>query len=98
LATKDLPMTVYYVTHIRVDGPDNDCRIDRLKGYDTNGREWADSLDGIIKLVKAEWDFRTNHNGVSERIGVWVSSAGREYLKTYANGRWTDNLEALPRF
>lgn len=91
-------MTVYYVTHIREDGPDNDRRIDRLKGYDTNGREWADSLDGIIKLVKADWDFRTNHDGVSERIGVWVSSAGREYLKTYANGRWTDNLEALPRF
>lgn len=31
-------------------------------------------------------------------LGVRVSSAGNKYVQTYADGIWTDNLLALPRF
>lgn len=91
-------MTVYYVTHIRKDGPDRDRRIDKLKGYASDGREWVDDIDTIIDLVRRNWDFRTNANGLSQPIGVSTSSSDRPYLKTHANGYFNDNLEALPLF
>jgi hypothetical protein len=31
-------------------------------------------------------------------LGVRVSTAGNKYVQTYADGVWTDNLLALPRF
>lgn len=31
-------------------------------------------------------------------LGVRVSSLGNKYVQTYADGIWTDNLLALPRF
>lgn len=29
-------------------------------------------------------------------IGVWKSAYGNKYLRTHADGKWTDNLLALP--
>lgn len=29
-------------------------------------------------------------------VDVWVSAHGNKYLRTYADGKWTDNLLALP--
>jgi hypothetical protein len=34
--------------------------------------------------------------GNTAHIGVWPSAAGNKYLRTYADGKWTDNLLALP--
>ena len=30
------------------------------------------------------------------KIGVWTSVYGHKYLRTFADGKWTDNLLALP--
>jgi hypothetical protein len=36
--------------------------------------------------------------GAVAYLGVRVSYAGNKYVQTYADGIWSDNLLALPRF
>lgn len=31
-------------------------------------------------------------------VGVFAPKSGDKYVRTYANGNWTDNLLSLPRF
>lgn len=44
------------------------------------------------------YSFYTSVGGSSAWVGVWTDFLGHKYLRTYANGIWNDNLEALPRF
>ncbi|MEN4450123.1 DUF3892 domain-containing protein [Mycobacterium sp. SM3041] len=36
--------------------------------------------------------------GRQVRVGVVTPQVGPKYLRTYADGVWTDNLLALPRY
>ena len=38
------------------------------------------------------------HGGASAFVGVVRPSNGPNYVRTYADGIWTDNLLALPRY
>lgn len=38
------------------------------------------------------------HNGTWVYVGVCRPTGGQPYLRTHADGDWTDNLLALPKF
>lgn len=49
--------------------------------------DWIDNKGGAAKVTSGE-----------QSVDVGVVHAERPYLRTHADGEWTDNLLALPRF
>lgn len=86
-------MAEYQVTCIRRDGADQDRRIDRL-----GGPNWNDTIDNVIRFIE------TNAHSFFVSIGqgrayleVKVHPVSRrKYLRTIPDGRWDNNLYALP--
>jgi hypothetical protein len=53
--------------------------------------------DQVIAWIEAnQYQFYTRDNSGTAWIRVVRESGKRPYLRTYADGRWTDNLLALP--
>lgn len=49
--------------------------------------DWIDNKAGVAKVQSSPAD-----------VAVGVVDATPKYLRTHANGKWTDNLLSLPRF
>jgi hypothetical protein len=88
-----------YITNIRLSGGSGHEHITDVK--------WQQPSDGSVgQDTKAEMvDWIKNKNGVARvkdnsgnDIDVKVVNATPPYLRTQADGVWTDNLLALPRF
>lgn len=61
------------------------------------GTRWWWTTEAVIQSIEAKTNtFFTRVNGVRAEIGVVTPERGRRYLRTYADGRWSDNLLALP--
>lgn len=94
------------------NGENNMVYITAVRMGDGNGHEhiasfrWRNPTDGntgsSTKAVMVDWI--DNENGVAkvqstpEDVMVGTVDGTPKYLRTYANGKWTDNLLALPRF
>lgn len=60
------------------------------------GDTWTWTKAAVIASIEAKSNtFYVSQNGKRASIGV-VNGAGGKYLRTYANGAWTDNLLSLP--
>lgn len=60
------------------------------------GTGWRWTRQQVIDSINARTNtFYTLVNGSRAEIGV-VDGPNGQYLRTYANGRWNDNLLALP--
>lgn len=60
------------------------------------GTNWKWTRQEVINSINAKTNtFYTMSNGQRADIGV-VEGANGPYVRTYANGEWTDNLLALP--
>lgn len=89
------------ITHVRLSSgtPDHE---------DITDCKWKSLSDGSVKTSSkatlVEWI--DNENGKayvgsgSQRVNVGTvhPQGGTPYLRTYADGEWTNNLLALPRF
>ncbi len=86
------------ITHIRMGGTSAHEHITDVK--------WRNPADGEVKssTVPQMVDWIENKKGVAKvtdgkrTVDVGVVDARPKYLRTYADGVWTDNLLALPRF
>jgi hypothetical protein len=68
---------------------------------------WADPATGLTgddtraRLVSWVEDggkaYVEDSSGNRADVGVWKPAGGAKYLRTYADGKWTNNLLALPR-
>ena len=60
------------------------------------GRTWKWTRDEVIASIESETNtFYTEKNGLRADIGV-VNGKNGKYVRTHANGKWTDNLLSLP--
>jgi hypothetical protein len=62
-----------------------------------NGGNWTRTVQQVIQLIKTKTDsfFVQDSYGRQATVGV-VEPAGRvPYLRTFADGEWTDNLLSL---
>ena len=58
-------------------------------------RDWKWTRDQVIRSIEARTNtFFTRVNGNRSEIGVVKGPSG-EYVRTYAVGKWNDNLLAL---
>ncbi len=89
-----------YVTHVRLGGGTGNQHItdvrwkdpaDDATGSSTTAAmvEWIETNKGVAKVTDG-----TN----TATVGVVRETGHSPYLRTYADGKWTDNLLSLPRF
>lgn len=86
-----------YITHVRLSGGNQHEHITDVK--------WRNSQDGNVgqstRAQMVEWLQAGNHAYVTDgtrTVEVGVVKTTPPYIRTYADGQWTDNLLALPRF
>ena len=84
-----------YIIAIHLEGSEMHEHITQVK--------WKNETDSKICTREAmiEWINKGNRAYVSDGVNVvdvLVVNANPPYLRTYADGRWTNNLLALPRF
>jgi hypothetical protein len=86
-----------YITHIRLSSGNTHEYITDVK--------WHDSATGnanqMTRQQAVNWIDQGNRLYVTDgthTVEVGVVKANPSYLRTYADGKWTDNLLALPRF
>jgi hypothetical protein len=89
------------ITAIRLDGSDRHEHISSLQWRNTQSGATGQSTRQAI----VDWLEESKANqAVVAKNGTWVyvsvrrPANGLRYLSTYADGTWTDNLLALPRF
>jgi hypothetical protein len=62
-----------------------------------SGPNWWGTRQQVVDAIKAKTDtFFTFANGHRANIGWRKSPAGTEYVQTYADNDWTNNLLSLP--
>jgi hypothetical protein len=64
-------------------------REDESTGTSTKATmvDWIDNKKGVARVADG-----------SSYVGVGVVNATPKYIRTHADGKWTDNLLALPRY
>lgn len=90
---------MHYVTAVKFSGGRSEEHIAVVR--------WLSTSDGTSKTstvaAMVDWLSRGNalyvagHDG-RVRVGVVRPTGRSPYLRTYANGKWTDNLKELPIF
>lgn len=73
-----------HITHIRWEG--------------SNGTGVSTRAEMVAYVERGEKAYVKDKQGDVAFLRVRVSSAGNKYVQTYADGIWSDNLLALPRF
>jgi hypothetical protein len=89
------------ITHVRLSaGGTQHEHITDLKWVgDQDGK-----VDSSTKAVLVDWIENkkgTAHTGSGTsraEVGVVTPAQGSKYLRTYADGKWNNNLLSLPRF
>lgn len=56
---------------------------------------WKDTVPNVVQMIESkQHSFYTLNAGKAAWVGVNVSSTGKKYLQTYADGVWNNNLLA----
>lgn len=86
------------VTHVRLSGGDRHEHISEVRWWNPESGDMGQST----RQVMVDW-IREKHGVArvtdgSRLVDVRVLDGDPPYIRTVADGRWTDNLLALPRF
>lgn len=97
-----LESIMVYITHIRLSPPtSNDHQhITRVKWLNpTDQNTQHNSVTDMVAWIETQKGVARVTDGVREvDVGVVHPDSGAAYLRTHADGRWSNNLLALPRF
>ena len=87
------------VTHVRLSGGETHAHISEVRWWNPEDGQMSSST----RLTMVDWIL--NKGGVARVTDGYhlvdvrvVTDADPQYIRTWADGVWTDNLLALPRF
>ena len=88
------------ITHIRLSGGTNHEHIVQL--WWTNpgtGQTGDNTRSAIVSWIEDENGkaYVEDASGNRADVGVVTPQSGAKYLRTHADGKWTNNLLSLPR-
>lgn len=79
-----------------INKTNRESRYEGITHLGSASGNWRWSREQVIKSINAKTNtFYTLVNGNRSEIGV-VNGQHGDYLRTYADGQWDDNLLALP--
>jgi hypothetical protein len=86
------------ITHIRQTGPRHE-HIERVIWVNTTGAGDASDKSAMVDWIENKGGTVYVETG-SDRVPVGVvhPHTGEPYLRSHADGKWTNDLLALPRF
>lgn len=93
-------MATIEITAIRLTGGTRHEHISHVWWTDHSaGRTGDDDRSTIVAGIEAKTltAYVSDVYANKAYVGVVTPSSGSKYLRTYADGKWTDNLLALPR-
>lgn len=84
------------ITHIRK--PNRNSTHEHITHVGNLAANWIWTRENVIQSINARTNtFFVFENGTRANVGVVNPSDGRApFLRTYADGKWTDNLLSLP--
>lgn len=86
-----------HITHVRIAGENQHEHISHVKWRNSS----TNATGEMTRADMVDWINKGNAVYVTDgtnTVSVGVVKANPSYLRTYADGKWTDNLLALPRF
>lgn len=88
-----------YITHIRLsaEGSGHEHITDVKWRNPTSGDTGQSTKAAMVDWINDNGDARVRDNAGHD-VKVGVVKATPPYIRTHADGVWTDNLLALPRF
>lgn len=89
-------MTIYIVKRHMVGGSGHEHIAEVKWENRENGKSGTNSRADMVKWIDDRGDARVA-NGASY-VKVGTVDAKPKYIRTYADGKWTDNLLALPAY
>lgn len=86
-------------THVRIAAPGtHHSHITNLKAIGDDGKPYDSTREKWVKFIE---DGGTGyvHDRFGNEVGVYVNhNSTTKWVQTIADGKWTDNLLALPRY
>ena len=87
-----------YITHIHLVGGTQHEHIASVKWRNPgDGKTGESTREAMVIWIRDEKGDARVTDGVNQ-VQVGVVNAAPPYIRTHADGKWTDNLLALPRF
>ena len=85
----------YQVTCI--NKPDRSSKHEHITHIGNTANNWRMTREEAITRIDSNRDsfYTLDSRGNRATVGVVRPTSGRPYLRTYADGKWTDNLLAL---
>lgn len=85
------------ITHVHMEGGQSHQHIAKVKWHDSSDNSTGTCTRAdMVKHIEAGNKVYVNHGG--RTVSVLVVNATPKYIRTFADGIWTDNLLALPKF
>lgn len=87
-----------YITAIHLEGGEGHERISSVRWKQpSSGKSGEASRATMVKWIRDEkMDVRVTDGRTEAKVGV--VDGNPPYLRTHADGKWTNNLLALPRY
>lgn len=87
-----------YVTEVHMSGGSRHTHIAEVRWRNPRGGKCGSSgVQAMIKWLSEKGNVAyVRHGGSDVRVGVVKTKP--PYIRSYADGDWTDNLLALPRY
>jgi hypothetical protein len=81
-----------------VAGSRDYTRIAQVWVIAPDGKASSWTVAQAVQFIKSGGKMITDHNGARAEIHVNKTADGREFIQTIADGKWSDNLLALPEY
>ncbi|MGW0539604.1 DUF3892 domain-containing protein [Streptomyces griseoincarnatus] len=90
---------IIYITAVHLSGGDKHEHIEAVRWENPATKETGESTkQTIIRWLEKDKTNEARVRSGASYVRVGVVKASPPYIRTYANGIWTDNLLALPRY
>ncbi|MFF8953753.1 DUF3892 domain-containing protein [Streptomyces sp. NPDC014940] len=88
-----------YITAIHLSGGAKHEHIDSVRWENPSTRKTGESTkQEVVRWLEAHKESEARVRNGASYVLVGVVKASPPYIRTYADGVWTDNLLALPRY
>jgi hypothetical protein len=90
---------VHYITAVHLSGGTAEAHITSVRWLNSStGMSGTTSVDGMVAWLRKGNQAQVAGPDGPVQVVVVDSPGGTPYLRTVANGDWSDNLLALPRY
>ena len=93
-------MATHYIAAVHLSGGSEHKHVTNMVWM--NGSTFKSGLNGTAEMVEfienKSGDVKVSDGQTAVPVGVVHPTDGKPYIRTHKDGKWTDNLLALPHY